>query len=80
MTIDTRKLDWEQIPVELRKLYDHMNNEFASDGTDEEWAEFEETHPIKLGFGDYEVIVPMCAASYNFLQYCLKDMADEFEA
>lgn len=79
MTIDTRKIDWEEIPAKLRELLNIMENSYAETDTEEAWQKFEET-PITLGFGDHVVILPTCAASYNFLTYCLKDMAEEFEA
>ena len=86
MKIDMTKknFDWEKIPEELRKLQRHMDNSInevwdrdSGNGEFDEWAE---RHPITLGFGHYTLVVPMCAASFNVLSGCLKDMADEFEA
>lgn len=79
MKIDmtTESFDWDQIPTEIRKLKQYMDDSFPK--TDEDWDEFVDKN-ITIGFGDHVLIIPVCAASFNYLHYCLNDMADEFEA
>lgn len=74
--IDCRN-DWDRAPEALRALADVMAH--TPSNTEEEIAAFEST-PIMVAFGDYSVILPTCAASYNFLQYFCEDCAAEFEA
>lgn len=79
-TIDTTKkeFDWDDIPAEIRKLSAHMKNAIDSISTDEDWEAFEGTE-ITVGFGDFRIVLPTCAASFNEMTYFLDSMANEFE-
>jgi hypothetical protein len=79
MVIDTRK-DWDSISPNLRLLLGSLHSSFPDNGTDEEWAAFEEKHPITIGYGDRVLVLPNCAQSYNALEEFLNYAIEEFEA
>ena len=78
MVIDTRK-DWDSISPNLRLLLGSARSAFPDNGTDDEWAAFEEK-PIIVGFGDRVLVLPNCAQSYNALEEFLEYAIEEFEA
>lgn len=78
MVIDTRK-DWDSISSNLRLLLSSMNSAFPDDGTDEDWASFEDK-PITVGFGNRVLVLPNCAQAYNALEEFLNYAIEEFEA
>ena len=79
-TIDTTKkeFDFDDIPAAIRKLSAHMENAINSVETDEDWEAFEGTK-ITVGFGDFIIVLPTFAASFNEMIYFLDSMASEFE-
>lgn len=79
MVINTRHIDWDEIPSVIRKFQERIENSFPEEGTQEEWERFENT-PITIGFGSDRIVLPLCAATYNYLTDYLKDIADEMEA